>query len=71
MRQYVLWAAKEGRCIRIGASIARSAPIPFGVQVITLVEELDLPMMRRWCRKCARKGWSVEQMRLACGEEAS
>ena len=68
MRTYVLWATKEGRRMRIGASIARYAPIPFGAQIITLVEAPDLAMMRRWCGLCVKKGWSVEQMRLACGE---
>ena len=68
MRTYVIWATMERRRMRIGASIARHSPIPFGAQVITLVDAPDLSMMRRWCSKAAKKGLSVEQMRLACGE---
>lgn len=68
-RTYVLWAMQEGRRIRIGASVARYAPLPFGAQAITLVEGCDLRMMCHWCRRCARKGWTVERMRRACGED--
>ena len=68
MRTYVLWAIKEGRRMRIGVSIARHSPIPFGAQVITLVDAPDLSMMRRWCSRAFKKGWSVERMRAACGE---
>ena len=65
---YVLWALDEGNGLRIGASVARYAPIPFGAQVITLVEGCDLPIMRLWCERCVKRGWSVEKMRKACGE---
>ena len=66
MCSYVLWALDEGDGLRIGASAARYAPIPFCAQVITLVEGCDLPIMRQWCERRAKRGWSVERMRKAC-----
>lgn len=65
-RAYMLWALAEGGKLRIGASVARYSPIPFGAQVITLVEGCDLSIMRRWCERHARRGWSVEKLRAAC-----
>lgn len=66
MCSYVLWALAEGDRLRIGASVARYSPIPFGAQAITLVEGCDLSIMRRWCERHAKRGWSVEKMRRAC-----
>lgn len=65
-RAYVLWAIQEGRGPRIGASLARYSPIPFGAQAITLVEECDLHVMRQWCEGQVKKGWSIEKLRAAC-----
>ena len=66
MCSYVLWALNEGNGLRIGASVARYSPIPFGAQAITLVEGCDLPIMCRWCEQCVKRGWGVEKMRRAC-----
>jgi hypothetical protein len=68
MRTYVLWGLSIGdnRHIRIGASRGRDSPLPFGAEVIATVDAEDLRLMRRWCERRARRGWTVERMRSAC-----
>lgn len=68
MEKYVLWGIPEEKGLRIGASDLRKSPLPFGADIITRVEPCDLDIMRRWCRRRARRGWTVEKMRAFCGE---
>jgi hypothetical protein len=67
-RQYVLWGIPEKKCVRIGMSDVRCPPLPFGAEIITYVEFCDLRIMRRWCERRAKRGWSINRMRQACGE---
>lgn len=66
--EYVLWGIPEEWGLRIGASDLRVSPIPFGADIITRVEACDLRVMRRWCERRAKRGWSVSKMRTFCGE---
>lgn len=66
---YVIWAEERDGRLKVYASNARYR-IPFGVQVITTVDAVDLKDMLHWCGDRARRGWSVERMRRASGEEA-
>lgn len=66
--EYVLWGIPGKRRVRIGVSCAQYSPIPFGADIITRVELCELSIMRRWCEKHARRGWSVAKMRSFCGE---
>lgn len=65
---YVIWAEERDGCLNVRASNARYR-LPFGVHVITTVDAVDLRSMLHWCGDRARKGWSVERMRKASGEE--
>lgn len=62
----VIWGIQETNRIRIGRSIAAHSPIPFGARVIARVPECDADMMRRWCKRRAKRGWSVDRMIEAC-----
>lgn len=66
---YVIWAEERDGRLSVRASSARYR-LPFGVQVITTVDAVDLRSMLHWCGGRARKGWSVERMRKASGEDA-
>lgn len=66
--EYIIWSVPCGRRVRIGASDASVSPIPFGAEPITRVESCDLRIMLRWCRRRARRGWTVEKMRAACDD---
>ena len=66
MRKYIIGAIPERRGLRVGVSNASCYPLPFGADIITLVEFCDVDLMKRWCRKKARKGWTVEKMRRSC-----
>jgi hypothetical protein len=68
MRTYVLWALPKDRRLQIGASCSRYAPLPFAAEIITTVDAQDLRLMRRWCERRARSGWTIERLRAACGE---
>lgn len=68
-RTYVLWAEGEEGRLRIGVSDARFF-LPPGVREIALIEACDIRMMRRWCERGAKLGWSVEAMREKCAPPA-
>lgn len=65
---YAIWGIPEKKRIRIGISNACFSPFPFGAEIITLVEPCDVKLMRRWCERRAKRGWSINRMRQACGE---
>ncbi|MCF4152605.1 hypothetical protein L2W58_12440 [Dethiosulfovibrio sp. F2B] len=63
---YVIWCRREGRGgLRVGVSDARY-PIPYMADPITIVEPCDVRLMRRWLRRRAKKGWSLERLRRSC-----
>ncbi|SMG47328.1 hypothetical protein SAMN06275492_1423 [Dethiosulfovibrio salsuginis] len=68
---YVIWCRNEGRGgLRVGVSDARY-PIPYMADPITIFEHCYVRLMRRWLGRRAKRGWSLERMREACGEVIS
>lgn len=65
-RNVVIWGIQERNRVRIGQSAASYSPIPFAARVIARVPECDAGMMRRWCKRRAKRGWSVDRMIEAC-----
>ena len=69
MASYFIWGIPRRGRVRIGVSNASYSPLPFDADIITLVESCDVDLMKRWCRKKAKKGWSIEKLRRSCGED--
>lgn len=66
MCDVVIWGIPERNRVRIGASVAKNSPLPFGAEIIARVAECDARMMLSWCKRKAKRGWSVERMVEAC-----
>lgn len=62
----VIWGIPERNRIRIGASAAEYSLLPFGAEIIARVPECDADMMRRWAKRRAKRGWSIERMIEEC-----
>lgn len=66
MEKVVIWARLDGRRMRVGSSIARLSPLPFGAIPITGCYEQEKRIMLKWIQKRLDRGWSIEKIKAAC-----
>lgn len=71
MAEMLVWVIPEIGRMRVGASRASLAPLPFGADVITRCEEQDKDLMIKWIKRKAKQGLSAEQMRAACERDSA
>lgn len=65
-KEVVVWGIQEHGRVRIGCSSAVRSPLPFAARAIARVPGCDADLMRRWCRRQAKRGWGVERMIRVC-----
>ena len=61
--EVIIWVIAEPNRIRIGASIASIAPIPFGADIITRVKKEDANITKAEVKRYAKKGLSIEKIK--------
>ncbi len=66
MEKVVIWVRLDGRRMRVGSSIARLSPLPFGAIPITECYEYEKRIMLKWIQKRLDRGWSIEKIKAAC-----
>ena len=61
--EVIIWAIPESNRIRIGASIASLAPIPFSAEIIVRVTKEDANITKAEVKRYAKNGLSIEKIK--------